>query len=179
MKDRIARACAELLRTHCVDEITVRDIAEACGISRQAFYYYFENIESVAAYSVDKALEQLRETCMHEDDPKEVLRIIIRNYRSQYCLLKHLMQSRLQPNIMRYYFEVLFSGIRDPIVKNSGEKVLDSEDLDLEASFFAFGLGGMLYERCGEPDLNVEKFADDVYRVIVLRITDRLLKQEE
>ena len=59
MKEKIAEACVRLLKEHNVDEITVRDVAEQCGISRQAFYYYFENIESVLMYSAEGRIELL------------------------------------------------------------------------------------------------------------------------
>ncbi|MGX8728505.1 MAG: TetR/AcrR family transcriptional regulator, partial [Lachnospiraceae bacterium] len=69
MKDKIAKTCVQMLRTRNLDEITVCDVAKQCGISRQAFYYYFENIESALLYSAEGMLDYLRQKCTEIRDP--------------------------------------------------------------------------------------------------------------
>lgn len=41
MKQMISNTMAGLLEHKSVDKITVKELVEACGISRQAFYYHF------------------------------------------------------------------------------------------------------------------------------------------
>lgn len=38
-KNQIMNALAELLQTKRLDDITVTELVEQCGLSRQAFYY--------------------------------------------------------------------------------------------------------------------------------------------
>ena len=40
----ILHTLLEMLRDTPLDEITVKDLTERCGISRQAFYYHFSDI---------------------------------------------------------------------------------------------------------------------------------------
>ncbi len=170
MKDKIAKACTQLLWTHNLDEISVRDITELCGVSRQSFYYYFENIESAAAYAFDVGFDALKESCIELHDPREVLGIIVRGYAKQYILLQHLMQSKSKVRVKRYYYRVLYDVIRTQFNHFNVRPDLEPGELDLDVSFFAYGIGGLLYERCAEPDVDPDKLADEIYRYIGERI---------
>lgn len=167
MKARIAKACVQLLREHNMDEITVRDVAELCGISRQAFYYYFENIESVLMYSVEEKIDLLKQRCMEIENPREVLHVVVRIYRNQHELLKHLIQSRDHLRVKRYYYETLHNIVKTQLGWYYKKHNVDPGELDINSAFIAYGLGGLLYERCDDPDLDVDKLADEIYEYVL------------
>ena len=48
MKKEIAEAARILLIEKGVKKLTVKDIVEECHITRQTFYYYFENIPELS-----------------------------------------------------------------------------------------------------------------------------------
>lgn len=63
MKDTIRNALVSKLQSSSLDSsITVTDIATDCGISRQAFYYYFNDIydvvESIFLEQTERALNE-------------------------------------------------------------------------------------------------------------------------
>ena len=64
-KNQIMNALAELLRVKRLDDITVTELVEKCGISRQAFYYHFSDLYGV----VDYGIQQLDE--LGVDQPEE------------------------------------------------------------------------------------------------------------
>jgi len=47
MKNVIADAYNQLAKQKSVDKITVKDLVDACNISRQTFYYHFQDILAV------------------------------------------------------------------------------------------------------------------------------------
>ena len=47
MKESIAQAAKVLLTEKGVKKLTVKDIVDACHITRQAFYYHFEDIPAL------------------------------------------------------------------------------------------------------------------------------------
>lgn len=49
----------EMLRDTPLDEITVKNLTEKCGISRQAFYYHFSDIYSAVGWGIQQELEAL------------------------------------------------------------------------------------------------------------------------
>ncbi|MGY3724980.1 transcriptional regulator, TetR family [Granulicatella balaenopterae] len=60
MKQIFTNTLLEMLKSKELNEITVTDIAQKCGVSRQAFYYYFDDIYDMVEWffmeETDKAL---------------------------------------------------------------------------------------------------------------------------
>lgn len=53
-------ALAQLLQTKRLDDITVTELVEKCGISRQAFYYHFSDLYGVVDYAVQQLLAEFK-----------------------------------------------------------------------------------------------------------------------
>ncbi len=58
MKSVIADTFMALSKTKDVDKITVMDLVKACHISRQTFYYHFQDILEVIEWSVQQAFQE-------------------------------------------------------------------------------------------------------------------------
>ena len=58
-KNEIVSTLGELLRTKRLDDITVTELVERCGISRQAFYYHFSDLYGVVDFAIQRFLEEL------------------------------------------------------------------------------------------------------------------------
>ena len=58
-KNEILEALGDLLQTKQLDDITVTELVERCGISRQAFYYHFSDLYGVVDYAIQLLMEQL------------------------------------------------------------------------------------------------------------------------
>ena len=56
MKKTIAEAASNLLFEKKVKKLTVKDIVEECHITRQAFYYHFEDIPDLIHWVSASAL---------------------------------------------------------------------------------------------------------------------------
>jgi len=52
IEKRIAKGLVSLLREKPLDKISVGDISAAAGVSRQTFYYHFDNIFSIYRWAV-------------------------------------------------------------------------------------------------------------------------------
>ncbi len=53
-KDKLADSLTELLKTRSLHDITVRDITDAAGITRQAFYRYFHTRNDLICWVYDQ-----------------------------------------------------------------------------------------------------------------------------
>ena len=58
MKEQIAQAAKHLVAQKGVRRLTVTDLVEECGITRQAFYYHFEDIPSLFRWILERGREQ-------------------------------------------------------------------------------------------------------------------------
>ena len=58
-KQVIAQAYADLIAKKNIDRVTVKDVAEACGITRQTFYYHFQDLLDVIEWSIRHQTEKI------------------------------------------------------------------------------------------------------------------------
>lgn len=58
MKESIAKAAKALLMEKGASKLTVKDIVEKCQITRQAFYYHFEDIPALVRWILAQDTEQ-------------------------------------------------------------------------------------------------------------------------
>lgn len=58
-KDTLVEAFLELVDENDFDKITVTDLVEKCGISRQTFYYHFEDIQKMLEWSFDNETKKI------------------------------------------------------------------------------------------------------------------------
>lgn len=104
-KQAIQAAFLQLLDQRPLDQITVRDIVETCGVSRNSFYYHFADIPTmvidlitqraddiIAQYGAVDTLEQCLQAAV--DFARENQRAILHIYRStnRQEVERHLMR---------------------------------------------------------------------------------------
>ena len=77
MKQLIAETLAGLLERKSVDKITVKELVETCGISRQAFYYHFQDIMDVIEWTAAQALQKAVDLSLAASTPQEALETLI------------------------------------------------------------------------------------------------------
>ncbi len=119
-KRAIKEAFWKLLNEQPLSQISVRDIAEVCGINRNSFYYHFQNIPSLieeivmdaanaliqkypSIASIDEALEAAFRFTL--DNKKAVLHIYNSTNRDIYE--QYLM--RICEYVVKTYFNTVFS----------------------------------------------------------------------
>ena len=68
-----------LLRDKTISDITVKDLTERCGISRQAFYYHFQDLYAVVDWGLRQDLELLGKEKDLEGARSVVVERMVRN----------------------------------------------------------------------------------------------------
>lgn len=101
VKPMIAEAFIRLSKQKNIDKITVKDLVEACGISRQTFYYHFQDILEVIEWSLDQAFSHLLEQSLAADDPEAVLRGFLETSEESAELLQKLLHSQKREQVER------------------------------------------------------------------------------
>ncbi len=76
MKEIIAEAAGRLIRERKVKKLTVKDIVEECNITRQTFYYHFEDIPDLLRWVLKKGAEHVMKECREQEGPEEMLRYL-------------------------------------------------------------------------------------------------------
>lgn len=74
MKETIAEAARKLLMEKNRKKLTVKDIVEECNITRQAFYYHFEDIPELFRWIMERDTIKLLKGSQAFDDPEQRIR---------------------------------------------------------------------------------------------------------
>ena len=70
-KQLIAETFVELSRQKSIDKVTVKDVVEACHVSRQTFYYHFQDLTDVMEWMLRQTTEQIwRKVCRQKQRKK-------------------------------------------------------------------------------------------------------------
>lgn len=76
MKNIIAEAARRLVVEKKVKKLTVKDIVEECGITRQTFYYHFDDIPDLFRWILKRGSEQLLQECVEQNNSEKMLRYL-------------------------------------------------------------------------------------------------------
>lgn len=70
MKAAIAESFNSLVRQRGIDKVTVKAVIEDCGISRQTFYYHFQDIMDVVEWCARQDVERMVERSLAAASPR-------------------------------------------------------------------------------------------------------------
>ncbi|MCI9596993.1 MAG: TetR family transcriptional regulator [Firmicutes bacterium] len=145
----MAASLKKLLAQKSLDKITVKEIADDCGVKRQTFYYHFQDIYDLLEWTFIQEGEQFidRERICDtwQDVYLEVLLYIEKN--KDFTLNAYNSEGRQH---LEHYLQQI---VRDLIAQflegmEGSEKIL-LEDKSFICDFYKFGLVGILLEWIG------------------------------
>lgn len=166
MKERIAREFAELARTKSIDKITVKDIVEACHITRQTFYYHFQDLIDVIDWSLRQAMEELVEKSIRIDSREQVIELFLSEAVKARGLIRKLLASQLREQTERLIVESVRSYFREMVERRELLQDVSRSDAQVALDFYTFATVGMMLEYCSRPNLDVKRLAGQITRLM-------------
>lgn len=169
--NRIADMMKELSRAKHPDKITVSDLTQACGISRQTFYYYFEDMDALFAFTMNRGMEAALRKCRKADSPESALRI----YLSDYALFGRGGKKGLEgPHRVQHERHLLTSAaafVRDCIARFAPMERATAEELEAVVSLFSCRLCAMLMDiACAPPSESAtERFCAQFAQMLLIQ----------
>lgn len=142
MKVVIATAFGQMARKKPIDKITVKDLVEQCGISRQAFYYHFQDILEVMEWSIRQMVESTLQTSLRAETPEKAIEAFVSVAAEHGELLLRLLSAK-RPDL-----------------------AVNHQDLEVALNFCAYGIAGVLFENCKNRDLNVEQLSRQLSQLL-------------
>ena len=176
MKKVLASTLKELMDKKSLSKITINDLTQSCGVSRQTFYNHFHDIyESVEWIYLNEAHITLGENISYENwqDALEALfqymddnrNFVLNTYRSVF---KENVERLLQREVERFLTDLIFNEINV-----SGE---EAEQVQFSIEFYTYALVGVVLDWIsrqmpGTAKELVEKIEQVMIGTIVARIS--------
>ena len=170
LKDQISDTFEEQLMKRDGDKITVKKIVDADGISRQVFYYHFQDLQAVVEYAFQRRMENTFRRCAAEDEVWKALQVILDEIWNNRVYIRKLKESRDMNWIQNILIDTITRCFKEMIeVKADGGR-LTGHELNMFIELFAGGIVTMMIKRCEDKEFNSEKYAKFVERMILGKV---------
>lgn len=162
VQSSIARAFWTLSQTKSIDKITVKDLVEGCGISRQTFYYHFQDLMDVVEWSMRQNMERLVEKSIPVDSLEERLALLIRALQTQQTLYDRLLGSQRRDQAERLMVDIVYTYLSRTVEQKDLLRDVCRGDLKTALTFCAYGILGIVlgeHQKDTDPALLAHQFA--------------------
>ena len=155
-KHTILRAYFSLLAKKSIDKVTVKDVVEECGITRQTFYYHFQDLLDVIDWGFRGKTQECVQQGLEADSIEEALHIFLSAVDRHRVFVRKIMNSQKKQQIC----DLVMVTIQDWLFAMLKEKnsCLDYpvHEMDFAMHFYAYAIAGSLYDIVwnDSPDLD-------------------------
>lgn len=173
-KRLIADAFIDLCETMGVEKATVTALIERCGISRQTFYYHFQNIGDVVTWTLGQLFGEVLMKGLAMDRVHDALRYFIAVVTENLPFIELLLSSRWHNEVEAIMVRGVHTYLVELVRVRYPSLGLSVPDLDAALTLYSHGIVGLLLNRCADPALDRELLVDQIIRII----SDTLLNVE-
>ena len=164
-KQYIADIFLQMAKKKSIDKITVTDLVENCHISRQTFYYHFQDITDVMEYRVQTKIEQILSSSLSEKDVHSSVETFVTLAVNNKEIIDRLMFSSKKDHVEKMFVDGLKKYIRKLMEKCPDSTPLSYFQIEAYLHFYASGFTGLLLEyssKCDDP----KQLADLIYNLL-------------
>lgn len=145
-KNMISDAFLVLTKEKDIDKITVKDIVEKCNITRQTFYYHFQDIMDVIEWSMQQRMEEILSKSLKVISVQEAVRILVSSVDKHPEIIIKLMNSQKREQTERLLINTIRSYMQEMIDKKELFMDMKRSDLKMAIKFFSYAIVGILLE---------------------------------
>lgn len=166
MKALISQTFASMVKQNGVDKITVKALIDECGISRQTFYYHFQDIMEVIEWSIQQANQSMVTRSLAANTPEEAIGILIASTRENRALIRRMMSSQRREHLERLFVQAVRTYLQELIRSKGASPAINYSDLEIALDLWSFGITGLILKCMDDEQVDVEKLSSQIYRVL-------------
>ena len=135
-KDVLVSAFIKLINEEDFDKITVTDLVEKCGVSRQTFYYHFDDIHNMLSWAFDVETKQICEN-QNPDNWKETEKKYVEFFKKYDIMLRKSLKSTQFIFVLNLIDKSFYDCITSYISAKRSEEQSFGKNADYVISFTA------------------------------------------
>ncbi|MBR4308547.1 MAG: TetR/AcrR family transcriptional regulator C-terminal domain-containing protein [Oscillospiraceae bacterium] len=151
-KEQIRISFRRLLFAKSLDKITVRDIVEDCGLTRNTFYYYYEDIYDLFDDYLDACSRTALETLPSDSPWDRILLTILRGIFDSPQTARHIMYSKKNDTMRLYLNRMLGAMIDRHVDRMSGGLTILVHDRQIICDAMTHAVYGLLEQWLTGPE---------------------------
>ncbi len=142
-KEAFAESLKKMLERKTLDHITVKDIVEDCGVSRQAFYYHFKDIYDLVEWIF---MEQTSTALANDHDIdtwQEGYYRVLKSMRDNKNLVINSYRSISREYLEAFMYKVLYQVIYPVVEEQAVGMNVEKKHKEFIAHFYSLAVGAM------------------------------------
>lgn len=171
MKETIAEAARRLLAEKHVKKLTVKDIVEECQITRQTFYYHFEDIPQMLKWALEQETNRLMGEAGRTRNGEERLRYFFRVAINAAPQVRKGMRTGYQEEIEQIFTQYIYRLFERTIEAENLYQNCTRAELRLIVRYHSQAVIGLIREWSEEDTANLDQIVHQVYRLMTGDIT--------
>ena len=162
VKAAVADALLELIRRKDADKITVKDLVEVCGISRQTFYYHFKDIYDLVEWSCQEdASKALAGNKTYETWQQGFLQLF-KAVQDNKPFIMNVYHSVSREQVENYLYKVTYDLLEGVVEEQAQGMSVRDEDKAFIATVYKYAFVGLMLDWIkndmkGDPQLLVDR----------------------
>ncbi|MGD9569666.1 MAG: TetR/AcrR family transcriptional regulator C-terminal domain-containing protein [Sedimentibacter sp.] len=166
-KNMISSAFLELTNQKPIDKITVKDIVEKCTITRQTFYYHFQDIMDVIEWSMQQRMEEILNKSLKASSMQKAVRILVSSVEKHPEIINKLMNSQKREQTERLLINTIRSYMQEMIDKKELFMDMKHSDIKMAMNFYSYAIVGILLEiNHKRKDADLDLISRQIYQLM-------------
>ena len=142
----IANALEEMLRNKSIDKITVSSLIEACGISRQTFYYHFRDIYDLVEWACQEDARRILDGKRTYTTWQEGFRRILDGLIDNRPFILNVYRSVRREQVETFLFQVTHGLLMGVVEELDPRGEVREEDKAFLADFYKYAFVGLVLD---------------------------------
>lgn len=162
----IMRVFEELLASKQLDKITVKDVTDRCGISRNTFYYHYQDIYQVFQAYIDYSLEEIFKFLQQENekDQDRICEKAVEYLENHRTIFENLLRS-VKSEEVRKILDDCSNRFFHYVINKVGEGIdSEPEDRELICAMCQHAVGGIMHEWLSRENADKKSLSDILMR---------------
>ena len=173
MKAAIAESFNSLVRQRGIDKVTVKAVIEDCGISRQTFYYHFEDIPDLLKWVLERGTDKMIEETLTQGNAEKGLRCLFLLALNARPYVEHGLQTNYRDEIERIVEEQFFTFFLRVVEKRGLYAQCSHADLKLVMRYHSQAVLGLLKNWTEADSGDLDHIVHIVHQLVVGEISPR------
>ena len=135
-----------LLNEYSFDKITVKKITDHCGINRNTFYYYYQDVYDLLEKILLSILEEAKAVMLRSNRWEQGILFLMQYFQNNRRALYHVYHSLGTAKIIHFLTITCDDILKEYISHQAIPVSPDPRDRELIHSFYLYGLLGILFQ---------------------------------
>ena len=162
----IMRVFENLLSVKPLEKITVKDITDQCGISRNTFYYHYQDIYQVFKAYIDYSLEEIFKFLQQENekDQDHICEKAVEFLENHRTIFENILRSAKSEEVHKILDDGSSRFFRY-VIDRVGEGIdSEPEDREMICAMCQYAVGGIMHEWLSRENADKKSLSDILMR---------------